>query len=142
MVPSKKRDQPKLNTVRVCGPGRYGCVYLSEEAKNEYDELCKRNDETSIREATNIKRYFENFSKTGPQGLHQKQMKSLGRFKDGQGKKVSVFEFKAYQWRLYGVCRHHYGRPAFIGLCVDAAKKKNKGDRKLMDRCAQLSVNL
>jgi hypothetical protein len=142
MGPSSKRDQPKLATVRVCGPGTHGSVRLSEEAKAEFDALCAQPDETSMREAATIKRYFERFTSHGPQGFDHKMFKSEGRFKDGTGKPVQVFAMKAYQWRLYGVLRHHDGRPAFFGLCVDPSKKKDKANKALLERCARLSSML
>jgi hypothetical protein len=123
--------------------GAYGCVWLSDEAKEEYDALCARNDETSIREATTIRRYFERFAALGPAGLdNPKMMKPEGRRPNGTGRQVQVFAIKAYQWRLYGVRCHHRGEPSFVGLCVDPSKKQNKANPKLIDKCARLSSKL
>jgi hypothetical protein len=142
MGPSSKRDEPKLATVLACGPGAYGVVRLSQEAKDAFDALCGQADQTSMREAATIKRFFQRFTTHGPHGFDGKQFKSEGRFKDGTGKQVRVFAMKAYQWRLYGVLKHHDGKPAFFGLCVDPSKKKNKADRAILERCARLSSDL
>jgi hypothetical protein len=133
----------KLETYLIGTPGAYGVVRLSAEALREYEALCARTDETGMREAATIRRYFERFAAKGPAGLDDsRMMKPLGRFKDGTGKKIQVFEIKAYQWRIYGICRHFNGVPAFIGLCVDPSKKATRGDRSLMERCARLSSGL
>lgn len=134
---------PKKLHVNLIVRGRYGCVWLSDEAKHEYDVLCARADDTGIREARTINRYFERFAAMGPEGLdNPKMMKPADRFKDGTGKQVQVFAMKAYEWRVYGVRRHHNGEPSFVGLCVDPDKKRDKADRALMEKCARLSSGL
>ena len=129
--------------MNLINSGGYGAIWLSDEAKADYDELLARSDKTGIREATTIARYFERFADLGPEGVdNPKMFKPVGRFKDGAGKLVQVFEFKAYQWRVYGVRRDYAGSRCFLGFCTDASKKQNKADRALLERCARMSSEI
>lgn len=139
---SSSRLPEKLST-HLITRGRYGCVWLSDEAKREYETLCARSDELGLRESTTIKRYFRRFADLGPSGLDiPSQFKPQGRVKVGTGKRVQVFAMKATQWRVYGVHRNHRGAPAFVGLCVDPDKKKDKADPALLAKCGRMSSML
>ncbi|MEP0324565.1 hypothetical protein [Bauldia litoralis] len=135
------RQVAKLKT-HIVAKGRYGVVRLSDEAKAAYDALRKSVDETRMREAVTIRRYFDRFAEHGPRSLDMKMFKALGKLKDGTGGRVQLFEFKAYQWRVYGVMRHVDNIACFVGLGVDANKKKDKADPALMSRCAKLSSEI
>ncbi|WP_414831676.1 hypothetical protein [Afifella sp. YEN Y35] len=140
-----KRSEPSADKLctHVVKRGAYGDVWLSEDAKRDYDILIRRRDEQGARQAATIKRYFERFADGGPDYLDNSQMlKRQGRVKDGAGKQVTVFAFKAYQWRLYGVLQHYRGRPSFVGLCVDSQKKQNKADAKILSKCGILAGKL
>ena len=123
--------------------GQYGTVRLSDEAKHAYDELKARTDQTGMKQTTLIGRYFGRFAELGPTRLdNPKMFKAQGKFRDGTGKKVQVFEFKAYQWRVYGVLKDVGGTRCFVGMCVDPDKKKDKADRSILERCARMSSDL
>lgn len=110
--------------------------------KRAYDILQGRTDTQGVQQARSMERYLKRFAEHGPDSLDQKMMKALGRKKDGEGKPVQVFEFKAYQWRLYGVIKNYKGERAFIGLGFDDAKKKNKANPAKIESAAKRSSSI
>lgn len=133
-------DEGMAPVVRCVARGHYGSVWLSESACEELQKLNARTDKLGIQEAKTIERHFRRFAELGPSRLdNNKMFKSLGKHKDGTGGRVHLFEFKAFQWRLYGVLRNFRGGRAFLGIEVDPDKKKDKADQALLARCAKAS---
>ncbi len=119
--------------------GLYGSVWLYDEAFDEYQGLCNRNDKTSTRERATLSRYFPRFAETGPSGFQGDMLKSQGRFPDEEGKLIQVYAFKAYQFRIYGVVESHFGKPAFVGTTCDPSKKSNQADKAKLKKAALMS---
>lgn len=122
--------------------GDYADVWLFGEARDDFVALRSRNDETSIREAVQIGRYFSRFAQVGPQGFSDKMFKSLGRFKDGKGNERQIWEFKSYQFRIYGIIGEFRGKRSFVGTASDPSKKKNKADQQKLKLAAQRSAEV
>lgn len=120
--------------------GAYGDVWLSVDVLAQFRKLKARTDEISIREARTLDRYFQRFADAGPESMDARQFKPLGRYSAGVSGKVQVFEFKAFQYRIYGVCRSIGVRRAFIGLSTDPSKQTNKADRAKIAEAATLSA--
>lgn len=130
------KSAPPVVHLIVQGP--YGSVWLLEAANREFEKLTARTDQNGRQAAKTIRRYFDRFAEHGPSRLDSAKMfKPLGKFPDGTGSKVQLFEFKAFQWRLYGVLRDFRGGRAFVGVEVDPDKKKDKADQALLQRCAK-----
>lgn len=119
--------------------GRYGDVWLYDEALDEFNKLKSRTDETSCRETVTVQRYFDRFAEMGPSAFSAEMFKSQGRFPDLQGKKVQVFGFKAYQFRVYGLVEQHLARSAFVGTTCDPSKKQNKANKQKLEKAAEMS---
>jgi hypothetical protein len=68
-----EKEQPATSKTHLVKKGQYGAVRLSDEAKAEFDALCTRSDETGIREAVTVKRYFERFAEKGAARPRQPQ---------------------------------------------------------------------
>ncbi|UXN61562.1 hypothetical protein [Phyllobacterium zundukense] len=117
--------------------GSHADVWLFGEAREEYEALLDRTDETSRRSAAQLPRYFERFSNGQPLG--EKMFKSLGRAKDGAGNTVQIHEFKSYQFRIYGVIKQYKGRKAYVGTACDPSKKQDKADPKKIKKAAEKS---
>jgi hypothetical protein len=118
--------------------GSHADVWLFGEARDEYLELQKRNDQTSIREAASLKKYFERFAEHGPRGLSEQMFKPQDRRKTGVGNEVLIHEFKAYQFRIYGVVCTYKGKRCFLGTACDASKKKDKANPQKLNKAAEI----
>jgi hypothetical protein len=116
--------------------GAYADVWLLGEALDGWRAVCKRTDENSRRAARRLKGLFPRFAEKGMEGFTEEQFKSLGHFAATGGNKHLIYEFKAYQFRLYGVVRTYRGKRCFVGVACDPAKKNNRADQSLLKRAA------
>lgn len=133
----RKQAEIERNDPRCVARGSHADVWLFGEAWDEYQELHKKNDQTSIREAASLKRYFERFAEHGPKGLSEQMFKPQDRRKVGGGNEVLIHEFKAYQFRIYGVVCTYKGRRCFLGTACDASKKKDKANPQKLNKAAE-----
>lgn len=123
-------------------PGSFGTVWLSSEAYDAYKSICVAKDELSVRRKTALDRYFLEFCQSKLARLNDKQFKKEETFSTASGKRVAVYAFKVWKWRLYGALLHIEGVKAFVGVRVDADKKQDKADRALMSAAAQFISEL
>lgn len=129
----------KKNEPCCVASGSYGSVWLFGEARDQYLELRKRNDQTSIREAATLERYFQRFADLGTKGFSEQMFKPQGRQKDGDGNDVLIFEFKAYQFRVYGVISTYKGKKnCFLGTSCDESKKRDKANPQKLKKAAEV----
>lgn len=135
----KKRVPTKDELAHRFADGLYGSVWLYDEAYEEYQALCDRNDQTSTMEKATLSRYFPRFADTGPTGFQGDMLKSQGRFPDDDGKQKQVYAFKAYQFRIYGLIENHFGKPSFVGTTCDPSKKSNLADTAKLKKAALMS---
>jgi len=122
--------------------GDHACVWLFGEALREWNAVGRRNDENSRRAATRMRAYFERFAAMGSRAFPEEHFKTLGRFRAAGGNEYLILEFKAYQFRIYGIERRYRGSRAFLGLACDPAKQDNKADRKIIKRAANAADNI
>jgi hypothetical protein len=122
--------------------GSYTDVWLFGNARKEHIALRSRTDETSRREAIQIGRYFSRFADSGPKSLGDKMFKSLGKFRDGAGNEPQIWEFKAYQFRIYGIIAEYRRKRAFLGTECDPSKKREKADQRILKSAAERSVKV
>lgn len=136
-----KRPSDTADDGLLVGSGEYADVRLFGEAKEEYEALRNRNDQTSMREYRAISRYFERFAEMGPQHLDNTMFKKQDRRSSG-GTTVLIHEFKAYQFRIYGVVGERNRKRCFSGTACDPAKKKDKADPQKLQKAADEYVRM
>jgi hypothetical protein len=107
-------------------------VRLSPAAREEFDALLKRTDNTSRGQARQLARYMEKFCTRQPHGLIQEHYRYEGKYPDGRGGNIQVWVFKPDGWRLYGAVTNIEGKKCFVGVHVDPVKKRNKVDQALL----------
>lgn len=125
------------DTEYLCIKGDYASILLVADAKEEYDALGKRNDATSIREYRTLTRYFERYVQHGPTALDDTAFKKQRRVTSGKLQEM-VYEFKAYQFRIYGVVGTYLDKRCFIGTACDPSKKQNKANAALLEKAVKV----
>ncbi|MER9869272.1 hypothetical protein NKJ35_19205 [Mesorhizobium sp. M0136] len=125
---------PKIRDGMHVASGDYADVWLFGEARREYEALLTRTDETSRKSAVQLPRYFGRYAENQPLG--DQMFKPLGRFKGASGNDVQIYEFKSWQFRIYGVVRLFRGKRCFLGIACDPSKKKNRADPAKMKKAA------
>lgn len=121
--------------IKCVASGESACVWLMGEALDEWNSLLKGTDANSRKSAAQLPRYFERFA--NGQRLGNEMFKSLGRVKTPGGNEVNVYEFKSYQFRIYGVIREINKVKAFVGTACDPKKQQNKADAATIKRAAE-----
>lgn len=117
--------------------GRIADVRLSPGANRAFDEVCAGTDARSIKRKRTLTRYFQEFCENEPHRLGEEKFKKQGNLADGVGGKVAIWEFKAWQWRLYGSILSVGGKKCFVGVKVDPDKKTDRADRTLLEAAAR-----
>lgn len=117
--------------------GAVASIRLSPSAKGDYDQAVDGKDKISLQRKTHLARYFAEFCASLRPRLNDEKFKKEGNFSDGNGGTVAIFTFKAWQWRLYGSILTVAGKRCFVGTRVDAFKKQNKADKKMLERTAE-----
>jgi hypothetical protein len=122
--------------------GSAGEIRLSPSAKKEYDKLESSKDPNAIRQRTQLKKFFERFCSHGEAGLSPEQFKREGTYPGHNRRKIGIWCFKPWQWRLYGAILEVMGKKTFVGVRVDPAKKQNKADQALLKAAANAIAEL
>lgn len=130
------RDQGLKKVVEfgLACDGEYAQVRLCPELVEEMKRLKGSTDHDDIRTRKQLDRRFAVYCGEQIPLLNQESFKKLGEFPDGVGGTCGVFEFKSYQWRMYGIVLGLSGKRCFVGLRFDPKKKKNKADQELLKR--------
>jgi len=118
----------------VCG-GSDADLRMTEEIYAIYMQAIDGNDKISVKRRTRLARYFAEFvnNRDYHVRLGQDKFKKEGNFPTGHpGGDVAVWEFKAFQWRLYGGVAEVGGRRCFVGVAVDGSKKQDRADQQLL----------
>ncbi|WP_147412754.1 hypothetical protein [Rhizobium sp. AG855] len=140
-----KKVEPGKGRVKEIGVrkahGEYADVRLVGEALEEFDALEPKTDEKSVRKHRTVSRYFQRFADLGPKSLDDRMFKSQSRMKSS-GTEVMIHEFKAHQFRIYGVVCEYDGRRCFIGTACDPEKKQDKADPKKLQKAADEYVRI
>lgn len=128
----------KAADFEVLARGAVAHVRLSPKAAAELAKVKKGTDERSVRRRRALERYFREFCENDPCRLNMQQFKKQGNYPDklGRGDTVAIWEFKAWQWRLYGAIFTVAGIKCFVGVTVDADKKQDKADPALLAAAA------
>lgn len=121
--------------------GAYADVHLFGEAMEEFEALGPKTDEKSVQKHRHISRYFERFAELGPTSLNDKMFKKQQRI-NSRGTDVLIHEFKAHQFRIYGVVCEFNGKRCFLGFSCDPDKKKDKADPKKLQKAADEYVRI
>lgn len=141
----QKAKQKAAVDIRVSGVvkarGAYADVHLFGEAMEEFEALGPKTDEKSVQKHRTISRYFERFAEHGPTSLNDKMFKKQQRIRSG-GTDVMIYEFKAHQFRIYGVICEHLGKRCFLGFACDPDKKKDKADPQKLQKTADEYVRM
>lgn len=119
--------------------GEHANVWLVGEAKSEYAALLARNDANSRKAAIQLPRYFGRYA--NGQRLSDQQFKPQGQKRSGQHT-MQVWEFKGFQYRIYGVVVNVAGKRTFIGTEPDPKKKDNKADASIVQRALDTYVRM
>ncbi|MBB4067157.1 hypothetical protein [Gellertiella hungarica] len=130
------RNDPKTKVGTLECKGDYAGVRLFGEAYDEFHALDPKTDELSVKKLRTISRYFERFVALGPTSLNEKMFKKQSRIKIG-GTEVMIWEFKAWQFRIYGVIGEYEGQRCFLGTACDPDKKKDKADPAKLRKAAE-----
>ncbi len=107
---------------------------MTEEVLAEYQQVIDGKDKISVQRKTRLQRYLAEFVNNDDfyRRLNSEQFKKEGNFPDGNGGTVAIWEFKAFQWRLYGGIAKVAGRRCFVGIAVDPDKKRDRADQQLL----------
>jgi len=84
-----------------------------------------------------LENHFRHFG-IGNARLPEEHFKSLGRFPIGKpgSPQIQLFEFKAFQVRLYGTIVNVSDAQTFVGTKLIDDKKRNRADQELLKRIA------
>ena len=132
--------QEAINFV-VAWSGAKADVRMPASIYAAYRQAIDGTDEISVKRNTQLQRYFTEFCDNDDyhRRLSDQKFKKEGNFSTGVAdKKVAIFEFKAWQWRLYGAIMTVNKRRAFVGVVIDPNKKKDKADRAKLVQAAKL----
>ncbi|KQZ32161.1 hypothetical protein ASD50_13805 [Mesorhizobium sp. Root552] len=123
----------------ICANGDHADVWLIDEAKSEYEKLLARTDANSRRAAAQLPRYFLRYS----QGLRlsDEQFKPQGQKSSGKHT-LQIWEFKGYQYRIYGVVVEVGKKRTFIGTAADPSKKNNKANPSIVQKALDNYVRI
>ena len=124
---------------RKFASGGHADVWLVGEAKSEYVALLARKDTNSRKAAIQLPRYFDRYA--NGQRLSEDQFKPQGQKKSGHHT-MQVWEFKGFQYRIYGVVVDVAGKRTFIGTEPDPKKKDNKADASIVQRALDTYVRM
>lgn len=125
--------------LRVVCHGLVADVRMMEDVYSEYSQAIEGKDEISVKRRARLARYFREFCEHMDYYMRmgQDKFKKEGNFPDGNGKMVAVWEFKAFQWRLYGGVTDVSGRRCFVGVAVDPDKKRDRANPQLLAAAAK-----
>jgi hypothetical protein len=129
MVPSVARRACDFDVVIS---GAHADIRLSERALEAFRELEHATHRSAIAQFRHLERAMQRFCASERPSLPEEKYKKLGNYSDGRHGTVAVYEFKSFQWRLYGAVLTVSGRKCFVGLRVDAAKKQRRADMSLL----------
>lgn len=108
---------------------------LHPRVESEYKKMLAARDERSIKRQKSLARYFGRFCDMERHLLQPEQFKHQGSFQTGQNK-VAIWEFKAWQFRIYGATLIVEGKQCFVGVRVDPEKKQDDADADLLELAA------
>jgi hypothetical protein len=126
-------------SLRIVSRGSVADVRMTEDVYDEYMQAIDGNDKISVKRSARLTRYFGEFCNNMDYYMRmgQDKFKKEGNFPDGNGGVVAVWEFKAFQWRLYGGVTEVGGRRCFVGVAVDPDKKRDRADQQLLAAAAK-----
>jgi hypothetical protein len=112
---------------------------MTTEVHDEYVQAIEGNDKLSVQRRIRLGRYFAEFSNNVDyfNRMGQDKFKKEGNFPDGSGGEVAVWEFKAFQFRLYGGIAEVQERRCFVGVAIDPNKKRDRADQILLATAAR-----
>lgn len=121
-------------SLKIVCPGSVADVRMTDVVYKEYRQAIEKADKMSVKRRTRLGRYFGEFANNVDyyNRMGQDKFKKEGNFPDGNGGMVAVWEFKAFQWRLYGGVAEVEGRRCFVGVAVDPDKKRDRADQELL----------
>lgn len=122
-------------TLRVVCRGSVADLRMTEDVFGSYMQAIGGNDKISVQRRTRLRRYFAEFvdNRDYHARLGQDKFKKEGNFPAGHpGGEVAIWEFKAFQWRLYGGIAEIESRRCFVGVAVDPDKKRDRADQELL----------
>jgi hypothetical protein len=130
---------PRAADYEVVWDGPAAAIRLAPDPLAAYRLAIGGADEISTKRNAHLKRYFREFCdhREFYKRLNSEQFKREDTLKDGRGGVVPVWTFKAWKWRLYGSIIAINGKPCFVGMRVDASKKQNKANQKLLKATAK-----
>jgi hypothetical protein len=134
---ASKKERPSAKEYRKLPiEGEFGAIRLSPEADAAYKAICTGKDDLSVRRRTALNRYMLEFCANKIPRLNEQHFKKEDTFSVSRGKKVAIFAFKPWKWRLYGAIMTIDGVRTFVGVKVDEDKKQDKANRGLMKSAA------
>jgi hypothetical protein len=130
---------PSAASVPVVCAGTVADIRMTAEVLSEYNQAIDGKDKIAVKRKTRLKRYFAEFVNNDDyhRRMTPEQFKKEGNFPDGNGGTVAVWEFKAFQWRLYGGVAGVGPRRSFVGVAVDPDKKRDRADQALLAATAK-----
>jgi hypothetical protein len=126
-------------SVRIICRGSVADIRMTNEVYGEYIQAIDGKDKISVKRKTRLLRYFGEFANNVDfyMRLGEDKFMKVGYFKSGGGGTIAVWEFKAFQWRLYGGISEVDGRRCFVAVAVDPDKKSNRANRQLLEIAAK-----
>jgi hypothetical protein len=96
------KAKPSASGFRKVCDGAAAAIRLSPTADKAYSAVLNGTDLNSVKQKTQLGRYFREFCDNHRPRLSEEKFKKEGNFPDGKGQTVAVWTFKPWQWRLYG----------------------------------------
>ena len=136
--------RPSVDNFEEVCTGETGAIRLAPDVYAAYRQAICGNGEIETKRRVQLDRYFREFCDHEYffRRLSDQKFKNEGNFPVGKGCQVTVWAFKAWQWRLYGAILQVNGTRCFVGVNVDPNKKQDKADRKLLRDTAAKIANL
>lgn len=130
----------KAEDFEVAWTGSRADIRMSAAELASYKQAVGNPNEISVKRKTQLTRYFTEWCGNDDwhRRLNDKQFKNEGKFPDGNGGKVAIWTFKAWQWRLYGAIMTIKGRRCFVGVRIDPNKKQDKADQQMLKATAKI----
>ncbi len=122
--------------------GQAGEVWLLQDVYETYRRIKNGTNELEVKQRTQLERFMREFCANIRPALNDEQFKKEDSFKNKGGHNATVFAFKPFKARFYGVVTQIGNKKVFLGLKVDPAKRQDKANRALLVSTADAYFNL
>jgi hypothetical protein len=128
--------RPSATSYEVVCEGTVATIRLSGDVCTAYRTAIEGKDKISMRRKRHLERSFREFCEHHPPRLGHEKYKKEGDFPDGSHGHVAIWEFKAWQFRIYGASLKVGNKKCFVGVRYDPSKKQDQANQQLLKNAA------